>query len=291
MKFSVRPPYGFPVVSDPEWIAAFARQAEACGFESIGVPEHAAVPATFASKYPYTPDGSMPIAVDAPMPDPLETLAYLAGCTSSIKLFSALLIVPLHHPVMLAKRLATLDRVSNGRLMAGLGVGWLKEELEVFGADPSTRGARTDESIEIMQRLWRDGIASYHGRFFEFDEVCIAPSPARPDGVPIHIGGHGPAAARRAGRYGAGIMPNAQGEVLVALIAAMRAAAADAGRVDVELDVTVSAPLDVVDAEMVERLGASGVTRIMVGTRVPDLDDACAALGEFAEVHRLVSGE
>ena len=117
--------------------------------------------------------------------------------------------LPNHHPVMLAKRAATVDVISGGRLRLCVGVGWLREEIEACGAGFDSRGRRADEQIAVLRALWADhpdGV-SHHGEFYDFDHAMSYPKPARPQGIPVHIGGHSRAAARRAGRLGDGLQP------------------------------------------------------------------------------------
>ena len=198
VKFGLLPPYRTGVTADPSWITAFAKAAEASGFESLYVAEHVVVVAGYTSRYPYSDTGRMTLPDDADIPDPLDLLAFVAGATTTLGLGTGILVLPEHHPVQLAKRLATIDRLSNGRLVAGVGVGWLREEIEAMDIDPSTRGARTDECIEAMRVLWRDDEATFHGRFFHFERACSFPKP-RNRTIPIHVGGHSRAAAERAG--------------------------------------------------------------------------------------------
>src|SRR5262245_26900997 len=206
VKFGLLPPYRSGVTADPQWITGFARAAEACGFESMYAAEHVVVPAGYTSRYPYSETGRMTLPDNADFPDPLDLLAFVAGATTTLGLGTGLLVLPEHHPVQLAKRLATLDRLSNGRLVIGVGVGWLREELEAMDIDPSTRGARADEAIEAMRVLWRDDEATFHGQFFDFERACSFPKPGNGT-IPIHIGGHSENAARRAGRVGDGFHP------------------------------------------------------------------------------------
>lgn len=192
--------------SDPAFAVEFARAAEAAGFESLWTVEHVVVPAGYESTYPYDPSGRMPGSDDSPIPDPLVWLAYLAAATSSIRLATGVLILPQRQPVVLAKEVATLDHLSGGRLMLGVGVGWLEEEFDAIGVPFQERGARTDEALEVLRALWGQDRASYEGRFSSFEDCVVRPQPVGKS-VPLHIGGHSEAAARRAGRAGDGFFP------------------------------------------------------------------------------------
>jgi probable F420-dependent oxidoreductase len=277
MELGLIPPYRSGVTADPEWIAGFAQHAEACGYGSIYLAEHVVVVPSYTSRYPYAESGRMPLPDDVALPDPLDLLAFLAGVTSRIRLGTGILVLPEHHPLQLAKRIATIDRLSGGRMILGVGVGWMREELDAMGIDPATRGARTDECIEAMLALWRDDAASYAGTYFTFTEVCSNPRPKqqRADGtpgVPIHIGGHTAAAARRAGRLGDGFQPlGLTGDELAARWREVREAAEAAGRDPASIELSLGGVLDSVDEQQIATAAAAGACRLILGTREPDL--------------------
>lgn len=154
----------------PSLFAHLANSAEQFGFESIWTVEHVVIPMGYKSTYPYSRDGRMPGGEDAPIADPLLPLAYAAAVTTKLKLATGIIILPQRHPVYLAKEVATLDILSNGRVMLGIGSGWLKEEFESLGVDFHTRGARTDEAIQVMRALWRENEASFRGKHFNFGQ-------------------------------------------------------------------------------------------------------------------------
>lgn len=284
VKFGLLPPYRAGAVAEPDWIRRFAQHAESCGFESLYVAEHMVVPAGYTSKYPYAPDGRMTLPDHADIPDPLDLLAFVAACTTTLGLGTGLLVLPEHHPVQLAKRLATIDRLSGGRLIGiGIGVGWLKEEAEALNIDPTTRGRRADECVEAMRALWRDDEATFHGEFFSFTRACSFPKPVQPGGIPIHVGGHSAAAARRAGRIGSGFHPlGLAGELLEERIGQMREAALAAGRDPDAIEVTLGGLLDQLDDERLAVAEKAGAVRLVLSNRVKDIDEACAQLSEFA---------
>jgi probable F420-dependent oxidoreductase len=283
VKFGLLPPYRTGVTAEPEWITTFARAAEACGFESIYVAEHVVVPAGYTSRYPYSDTGRMTLPNDADIPDPLDLLSFIGGATTTLGLGTGLLVVPEHHPLQLAKRLATIDRLSNRRLVVGVGVGWLREELEAIDIDPSTRGARADECIEVMRILWRDDEATFHGRFFDFDRVCSFPKP-RDGTIPIHVGGHSEAAARRAGRTGDGFHPlGLEGDQLEVRLDQMRAAADEAGRDAGAIELTLGGLLDKLDDERLATVEKHGAVRLVLSTRERDLNKATDQLEQFAD--------
>jgi probable F420-dependent oxidoreductase len=236
-----------------------AQAAEAAGFESIWTVEHVVVPHAYQSRYPYSPTGRMGSGLeDFPIPDPLMWLAYIASATRTIKLGTAILILPQRNPVVTAKALATLDHLAGGgRVLLGIGVGWLAEEFAALGVPFADRGPRTDEYVAAMRTLWAEERASFSGRFVSFSEVFCRPRPAAP--IPIIVGGDTKAAARRAGRLGDGYFP-ARG-VPDELFEEMRAGAREAGRDPARIELTVSAPAD---PSEIEALARRGITRVAV---------------------------
>src|SRR5437879_385487 len=185
-----------------------AQAAEAAGFDSIWTVEHVVVPHGYQSRYPYSPSGRMGSGLeDYPIPDPLIWLAYIASATRTIKLGTAILILPQRNPVVTAKAVATLDHLAGGRrVLLGIGVGWLAEEFSALGVPFEDRGARTDEYVAAMRTLWTQERASFHGRFVSINEVFCRPQPADRK-IPIIVGGYTRAAARRAGHLGDGYFP------------------------------------------------------------------------------------
>lgn len=273
--------------SDPEWVVPFAQHLEACGFDGIGIVEHSVMISDYRSRYPYAPDGRVELPADCDLPDPLDLLAFLAGHTSRLRLTTAVLVLPNHHPVVLAKRLATVDRLSAGRLRVAVGVGWMSEELQACGVDPRTRGRRVEEQIRAMRALWAAGPdgASFDGEFYAFTHAVSRPLPHQTPGVPILIGGHSPAAARRAGRLGDGFQPIGIGpDVLDERLATMRRAAKEAGREPGELQVILGHTTDRITVDRVESLVARGATGIVLRmTPHTDLTAACDELSACAE--------
>lgn len=288
MQYSVIAPSATGTTADPYWIGEYARHAEACGFESIVLVEHPVVIGGYSSTYPYAGSGKMEIPEDCAIPDPLETLAYLAGITTSIGLATGVLILPNHHPVPLAKRIATLDRLSGGRVRLCVGVGWMREEIEACGTDFTTRGRRTDESIEVMRALWSQSGsagATHHGEFFDFTNAISYPKPVRPEGVPIHIGGHSAAAARRAGRYGDGLQPlGLAGEELRSTVALMHETAERTGRDPDTLELTLGHLVTRITTERAGKLADLGADRLVLApSDTPDLEQAKDELSACAE--------
>lgn len=288
MQYDVIAPVAAGTTADPAWMSAWAQHVEACGFDGVVVVEHAVVSAGYASVYPYDASGRMELADDCVVPDPLELLAFLAGRTTTLGLATGVLVLPDHHPVVLAKRLATLDALSGGRLRLCVGMGWMREEIEACGVDFDTRGRRADEQLAVLAKLWSDhgpeGV-DHDGEFFSFRGAMSFPKPVRPGGVPLHVGGHSRAAARRAGRYGAGLQPlGVAGEELAGLVGLMREEAERAGRDPDALELTLGHLVDRVDAGRADRLAALGADRLVLATSpTADLELAKDQLSAGAE--------
>jgi len=264
----------------PDYAAALGQLAEEHGFESVWTVEHVVVPAGYESEYPYSPTGKMPGPEESPIPDPLVWLTHVGAHTKRIKLATGVLILPQRNPVVLAKEVATLDLLSGGRALLGVGVGWLREEFDAIGVPFDERGPRTDESIEALRALWTQEDSSFHGRFYDFERVKSYPKPAQ-GSVPIVIGGHTKPAARRAGRLGDGFFPaRTSPEELKDLLDEMSRAAKDAGRDPDAIEITAGGALDV---DGIKAFADLGVSRIIVPPLGFDLETLKQQLGNFAD--------
>jgi len=244
---------------DPVDAVALAQAAEAAGFESLWTVEHTVVPEGYASVYPYDRSGRMAGGRnDMALPDPLIWMAFVAAATRTIKLATGIMILAQHNPLLAAKQIATLDHLARGRILLGIGVGWLREEFAALGVPFAERGARTDEYIVAMRELWSAERPSFRGRFVAFAGAHCRPQPVN-GFVPIIVGGHSEAAARRAGRLGDGFFP-ARGAP-AELFAIARRSAEAAGRDPDRLEITVSLPEDLAELDGLRRLG---VARVLV---------------------------
>lgn len=246
------------LAGDAERFPGFVDALEARGFDSLWLSER----------------------LTGPAPDPLVALAMAAGRTRKLKLGTSVLVVPGRNPVVLAKELATLDRLSGGRLRLGLGIGWQREEYAAVGARFERRGLRLEEGIAAMRALWRDRPASYAGETVAFDRVHSLPQPTR-GGVPVVLGGNSAAAVDRAGRLADGWFPyTIRPDDLAASAERLVAAAASAGRGADEVPITVwpgsADPSRELDAEWVGRFVAAGATRLVVRPRVATAADLAA---------------
>jgi probable F420-dependent oxidoreductase len=187
-----------------EGIIQFAQAAEERGFDSLWVSDHVVVPRKLDAKYPYSRDGAFPVPPELPFQEPIATLLFVAGVTQRAKLGTTILVIPMRNPIVTAKQLATLDVLSNGRLILGVGAGWMHEEFAMLGVPFEQRGARESEYIRLYKALWTDDNPSFKGKFWQIEEVGFSPKPAQKPHPPIWVGGHAPNALRRAGRLGDG---------------------------------------------------------------------------------------
>lgn len=241
---------------EPGRATELAQQAESLGFESLWAVQHIAVPVRYASRYPYSEKGTIPGGNDVAIPDPLIWLSYVAARTRTIKLATGVLVLPQQHPLVVAKQIATLDRLSGGRMIVGLGAGWLEEEFRAVGQDFASRGRRLEEGIEVLRASWAEKPVAFHGETLDFEEVLVAPKPAQ-DRIPIYLGGHTERAVRRAARIADGFFPLAvRGEQLRSLIGVLRATASQEGR---QVEVTAEAPRDAAEARVIRDLGVERV--------------------------------
>lgn len=284
MKFGIAFANAGPL-SDPTLAVATARAAEAAGFESLWTVEHVLVPSGYESEYPYDPSGKMPGGDELDIPDPLIWMAYVAAVTSTINVGTGILIVPQRNPAVLAKEVATLDLMSGGRMLLGVGVGWLEEEFDALGVPFKDRGRRLDSYVATMRALWSQDKATVHDDFTTFVDCVSLPKPVRRS-VPIIVGGHSDAAARRAGRLGDGFFPGrGSHEDLAHLLDVMRAAAEQAGRDPDSIEVTASgAGLFGSDPQReLDDLRALGVDRAIIAPLAYDVASAEDAYGAWAD--------
>jgi probable F420-dependent oxidoreductase len=268
-------------LSEPEFLIQAGQLAEQLGFDSLWLADHVVVPSGYASVYPYNAGGRVPVEH---FPEPLISLALLAGLTERIELGTAVLVLPQRNPVVLAKQVATLDALARGRVRLGVGVGWLREEFEALDAEFDNRGARTDEYIDAMRSLWTQDAPRYDGKYVRLDGTFkLVPRPARAEGAAVIIGGHSPAAARRAARRGDGFFPfTVDPEALVSLYEAMRKEAANIGR-STDL-IELIGPTTTLPG-WIARLEDMGVTHAIMPSGSPDLDLEALKLrlGRFSE--------
>jgi probable F420-dependent oxidoreductase len=258
--------FGLPLFGvKPADFAAVAQAAETAGFESLWIPEHLVFPAEMPATYPYTETGQPPVFPGSPLYDPWVTLAYMAAATERIRLGTQVYILPLRHPLVTARAFTTLDVLSRGRAVLGIGVGWMEEEFELAGQEFATRGSRTDEIIEILHRLWTEKEIHHRGTHYDLGPLRFEPKPAQKPHPPIEVGGASPAALRRAARLGDGwqAIGDLDVEAIGASVKGLEEMGAKAGRTGPFEITTPSALGATLDA--VRRYEDVGVTRLSLG--------------------------
>ena len=254
-----------------------AKKAEELGFDSIWYAEHPAVPVHSNSPFPAT-GGEIPWTYSH-FTDPYIALAKASGVTSTIKLGTGITLIPERNPLLLAKEISTLDLVSGGRFILGIGTGWLREETELMGGDFDHRWTQTREAIEVMKELWTKEEAEYHGRYFDFPPVKSYPKPVQQPHPPIVLGGMARNVLRRVVAHADGWLPN---RVTAADVedsrARLDAMAAEAGRDPKSITISVfgQAP----ERDLVQSLLNAGADRVIVR---PEHVDTEAEMGEQLE--------
>jgi probable F420-dependent oxidoreductase len=257
-----------------------AETADRLGFESAWLPEHLVLPVQMAGS-PFEDAEHPPIPPTTQLFDAASMLSSFAARTTSIRFGTYVYLLGLRHPFVTARAFGTLDWISNGRAVIGAGAGWLRSEWEALGIDPSTRGSRLDEAIDVCRRLWTEDTVVHDGPHFPFGEVAFEPKPIqRP--IPIYIGGESAVALRRAGRLGDGwIGMGHTPESAAGAAATIRSHRERAGRLDLPFEVTVGGECR--SAEDVAAWESAGVDRLIVTpwTRTAEVFDA---LEQFASV-------
>jgi len=246
-----------------EEMLVLAPLAEQLGFEGVMGADHGFVPRSMVADYPYSDDGVPPIDGELPYPEVWTTIAAMAAVTEQIKFSTAVYVLPLRNPIEVAKATGTIARISGNRLVLGAGVGWMKEEFDVYGVDFSTRGRRMNETIELLNKLWDGGYVEHRGEFFDFAELQIAPAPTQR--VPIFLGGASAPALRRAGKYAQGWIGNGNSaEEMPAIFSELKAAREANGRADEDFEI-ILAPVGNPSMEQLQRYRESGATGMFLG--------------------------
>ncbi len=207
MKYGIHYSLGLGVHPTADDYISIAQQAEALGFNSVWLGDHIVIPEQISSPYPYTRDGSVGFARDIPWPDPFVLLAALAVATKKILLGTSVAIIPYRNPLHVAKSVATVDLVSHGRYLFGVGVGWLKEEFDALGESFAERAPRTREYLQVMKAIWSGEVAKFEGKYFSFPDLHTNPLPVQKPHPPIIFGGESTAALRRIADLGDGWQP------------------------------------------------------------------------------------
>lgn len=238
----------------PDDMLVMAPVAEEAGFEGIGLADHLVAPETFTSRYPYDASGEAPFGGTTPFPEVWSTIAALSQITTRLRFLTNVYILPLRHPIEIAKQVSTAAIFSKNRTVLGFGAGWLREEYESLGVPFEARGKRMDEQIQIIQRLMAGEVVSHDSEFYRFAPLQIRPIPSEP--VPMWVGGMNKAALRRAGQFAQG-WTGAGGtfEQSKALLKEVRAQRARFGREDEPFDCLVPLSGEISPDQMAELVG------------------------------------
>jgi len=269
-------------VTNPDAIAALAQKAEQVGVESLWTFEHAIVPVDYQSKYPYSADGKMGTTPETPFVDPLLALTFVAANTERIRLGTGVNILPQTNPLTLAKQSASLDVLSKGRFMLGVGIGWLREEFDAMGVPFERRGARFDEYIEAMRKVWAPEVVEHSGEFLQWSGFKSHPLPVQ-DPFPVVIGGNKGKAFERAARYGQGwFAPTVSIDQLKGELAKLGEACSRVGRDPAEIEITTMwLPATGLDA--VPQYEELGVSRFIVPVPAMGAGNPIDALDRFGD--------
>lgn len=280
MRIGIMPPTGTPF-GTPDMIGTVAKAADDLGFYSLWAPEHVVFFEDYESRYPYTEDGRLRIRIGGPI-DPFAILNYAAAVTKNIRLGTGILLVPQRNPVYTAKEVASLDWLSNGRFDFGVGIGWLKEEFAALDVSWKNRAGRTREYLEVMQQLWSEGVAEYHGEFYDLPACIQHPKPVQQPHPPIIFGGESDAALQRVATQGQGWFGFDLGpEEAKERIATLTKMLETAGRTRSDIQVSVSPLRRAPTPELMEQYAEVGVEQVILpigGREVADVVGRLEAL-------------
>jgi probable F420-dependent oxidoreductase len=282
MKFAVSMAF-----SDPSHWLPMARTADACGWDLILVSDHVVHPETIESPYPYTEDGQPRWDAPTPWPDPWVSIGAMAAVTERIRFCTGIYVLPLRNPFVVAKAVGTAAVLSGDRVTLGMGVGWMKEEFDLLEQRFDKRGARADEMVEVMRKLWSGEVVEHHGEFYDFAPLRMTPAPGRE--VPIVVGGLSKPALRRAARIGDGWISDLHSlEGLREICGTLQALREEAGRAERPFDV-IAACTDAFDVDGYKRVRDAGVTTLQTmpwyfyGGPTEDLEKKLDGIKRFAD--------
>jgi probable F420-dependent oxidoreductase len=266
----------------PGSIASIARKAEELGFESLWIPEHIVLPVNYKSPYPYSATGRMPAPPQTPLHDPMLALAFVAGITTKIKLATGIYVLPIRNPVTTAKAVASLDVLSGGRFIFGIGIGWLEEEFDAVGMNFKDRALRTREYIALMKELWTKDEPAYAGKIVHIEGVKFMPKPVQKPYPPIVFGGDTEPSLKRAARLADGWYGIGDDlERVRGVIKRLRELEHEFGRT-APMELTVAPRLrEPIDAAQVKKFADMGVDRIIFAAG-PATKDQLAGMERFA---------
>lgn len=273
----------------PAYLARATRAAEERGFHSVWMGEHVVLFDDHRPAYPYSDDGMFPFRGESGMVEPFTGLSWLAGQTEHIRLGTAVVLIPQRNPVYTAKEVANLDWLSGGRLDLGIGVGWLREEYDAVQVPWERRGARNDEYVEVMTRLWEDPVSNHDGEFWTLREARAYPKPAQQPHPPIYVGGDTDAALRRIVRLGAHWLPVAMSpDRLAARRADLATLLEPTGRSVSDVRITATADRDTVGPDHVGAFAEAGAEQMLLSLRLRETEDTVVdAVNRLADSYGL----
>jgi probable F420-dependent oxidoreductase len=255
--------FGFHLfMVDPAEFLDIARTADECGWDSLQVADAPFFPEVVSVPYPYTPDGKRFWPLDLPVLDPWVAITAMATVTTRIRFLPSVLRLAIRQPLLEAKSLCSVAAMSNDRVALGVGLAWMPEEFKWLNQDKKTRGARQNEAIQIIRLLMGGGMVEFHGKYYDFDRLTMAPVPKKR--IPIYVGGTTPPALRRAARYGDGWLGVVHTmEEIKGLVAELNALRREFGREKEPFDIMLHCP-DAETADDIRRLEDLGVTDLQI---------------------------
>jgi probable F420-dependent oxidoreductase len=273
-------------IIEGEKISRIARRAEELGYDSLWVSDHIIFPTELRSPYPYSPDGKLPLDPTLPLLEPFTVLSYAAAVTKTVKLGTSVVIVPYRDPIVTAKIISSLDVLSGGRFIFGVGVGWLEEEFRVLRLNIKDRAAQTKEALLAMKACWTQNDPEFHGKFFDFSGIKFAPKPRQTPYPPIWFGGNSMPALKRAVELGDGwhsVWMTPEEVTITAKI--LRELCAKAGkdfsRFPLTINVNHKVPLTV---ENVKKYEEAGISMMFIPRYFGvDADEIVKGMEEFAK--------
>ena len=275
---------GLGAAAHPDVLRAVAEAAERAGVATLWAAEHVVLFDRYDSAYPYSPTGAFPLGAEADWLDPFAALTVAAAVTSRIRLATGICLVPEHNPLILAKQVASLDRLSRGRFALGVGVGWSAEEFRALGVPFEHRARRTREYVEVMRKLWGPGVASHAGEYVRFEAAGSFPKPHQGARVPVIFGGESEAALRRVAEYGDGWYGfDVDPAAAAARIARLTALLAERGRAPKDVELIVSPYTRRIGRDDLARYRDVGVSEVVLLANMPsDAAGAAARVEQFA---------
>jgi probable F420-dependent oxidoreductase len=245
-----------------------AQQAESLGYDSVWAADRLVIPWKIDTAYPYSKESTFIVPPDRPFFDTLTCLAFLAGCTETIQLGMSVMVLPYRHPLHWAKIATTIDQLSTGRLIMGVGVGWMEEEFAAMNAPFKERGAVSDEQLTLLKQLWTEEHITFRGKYYNVNDIAFNPKSYQKPRVPIWVGGEGKYAQRRAGRFGDAWFPyfvRITPAELAARFEYVRTIAREAGRSPDELTLACCLPIELTpdDAQQEENYLKGSVEQVI----------------------------